>query len=311
MGSLLDHTSRILGHEAVLAGFAAAAEADRFPHASLFAGPEGVGKRAVATALGTWLLRDTAHCVDRVAQGIHPDFILLDQAWGVDNATATIKIEAVRALEDRIQVGAFEGSRLVIVIDPADAMTDSAANALLKTLEEPPPGVFFFLITAAPYQLPATVRSRCRVTHFGPLSEDAILTLVRRELPDAAPDPELASLCDGSVGRALAFFASETVGRFPALAEQWLELAFSGSLPGLFDAAEQVSPLDREAVDAFLLVFSMKIRNRFHGPGAADPPRPADPVAWQQAVASARADVAANVNRRIVLENLLWRLRRT
>ncbi len=311
VSSVLDFTRHILGHDAVLAGLAAAAEADRFPHASLFAGPDGVGKRTVATALATWLLRETAHCVDRVTQGIHPDFILVDPAWGVDNATSTIKIEAVRALEDRIQVGAFEGSHLAIVMDPADAMTDSAANALLKTLEEPPPGVYFFLITDAPYQLPATIRSRCRITHFAPLPEPALLALVRRSLPDVAPDPELASLCDGSVGRALSFYASETVATFPRLADEWLQLAFSGALPALFEAAEPVAALDREAVDTFLLVFSMKIRNRLLRPGVADPPRPADPVAWQQAVASARADVAANVNRRIVLENLLWRLRRT
>jgi hypothetical protein len=222
---------------------------------------------------------------------------------GVDNIREVI-IDTVALAPNRDRYKVF-------IIDEAHMLSTAAFNALLKTLEEPPQGVFFFLITAAPYQLPATIRSRCRVTHFAPLPEDALLALVRRCLPDAAPDPELASLCDGSVGRALSFFASETVGRFPKLAAEWLELAFSGSLPDLFDATEQVAPLDREAVDAFLLVFSMKIRNRFHGPGVADPPRPADPVAWQQAVASARADVTANVNRRIVLENLLWRLRRT
>jgi len=311
MNSIPTYTSHILGHDAVIDGFVQAAAQDRFPHACLFAGPDGVGKRTLAVALASYLLQDTAHSFDRVRDGIHPDYLYVNTAWGVDNATATIKIEAIRQLEERIVVGSFESARLVVVIDPADAMTDSAANALLKTLEEPPAGVYFFLVTAAPYQLPATIRSRCQIFHFAPLPEAYLFELVRRNLPDVEPDPELASLCDGSVGRALSFFASESVSRFPELASSCLELAFSGSLPELFNAAETLSQLERDQVDIFLLVFSMKIRDRFLGRGAKEPPRPADPVAWQQAVELARADVTANVNRRIVLENLLWKLRRT
>jgi DNA polymerase-3 subunit delta' len=311
MNSIPTYTRHILGHENVIDGFVQAAVQDRFPHACLFAGPDGVGKRTLAVALASFLLQDTAHSFDRVRDGIHPDFLFVDTAWGVDNATATIKIEAIRQLEERIVVGAFESARLVIVIDPADAMTDSAANALLKTLEEPPAGVYFFLVTSAPYKLPATIRSRCQIFHFAPLSEAELFELVRQKLPDLEPDQDLAALCDGSVGRALSFYASESVSRFPALASDLLELAFSGQLPDLFNAAETISALERDQVDTFLLVFSMKIRDRFLGRGAAEPPRPADPVAWQQAVESARADVLANVNRRIVLENLLWKLRRT
>jgi len=311
MNSITTYTRHILGHDAVIDGFVSAAGHDRFPHACLFAGPDGVGKRTLAVALASYLLQDTAHSFDRVQQGIHPDYLFVDTAWGVDNATATIKIEAVRQLEERIQVGSFESTRLAVVIDPADAMTDSAANALLKTLEEPPAGVYFFLITGAPYKLPATIRSRCQIFHFGPLQQEQLYELVRRKLPDVTPDPDLAALCDGSVGRALSFFASESVAQFPQLASSCLDLAFSGTLPELFGAAESLAQLERDQVAIFLLVFSMKIRDRFLGRGAVEPPRPADPVAWQQAVELARADVIANVNRRIVLENLLWKLRRT
>ncbi|MBU1241685.1 DNA polymerase III subunit [Myxococcota bacterium] len=311
MNSISTYTRHILGHETVIDGFAQAAAQDRFPHACLFAGPDGVGKRTLAVALASYLLQDTAHSFDRVRDGIHPDYLFVDTAWGVDNATATIKIEAIRQLEERIVVGSFESARLAVVIDPADAMTDSAANALLKTLEEPPAGVYFFLITSSPYKLPATIRSRCQIFHFAPLPEEQLFELVRLKMPDLEPDPDLASLCDGSVGRALSFYASESVSRYPALASEILGLAFSGTLPDLFGAAETLAQLERDQVDAFLLVFSMKIRDRFLGRGAAEPPRPADPVAWQQAVELARADVVANVNRRVVLENLLWKLRRT
>ncbi len=309
MTGLSAYTRHIIGHDDRIEGLKKAIGQDRFAHANLFCGPEGVGKRTLAKALAAYFLRDTASHVDRVNQGIHPDYLYVDTAWGVDNATATIKVEAVRQLEERLVVGPFESARIVVVIDPADAMTESAANALLKTLEEPPSGTIFFLISSAPYRLPATIRSRCRVFDFGALDDAAVITLIRRHLPDMDPEPGLVALCDGSVGRALKLFASENLAGFPELAENVLQLAFAGTLPELFDAAEELAALEREQLELFLMVFSRRIRDRFLA-DPEPPPRPAPMPAWLKAVESARMDVVMNVNKRIVMENLLWKLRR-
>lgn len=311
MNDFFSFVRHIQGHDAILESFGRTLAAGRLAHASLFAGPEGVGKRTTALALAAYLLRDTPHAVSRVTQNIHPDCLLVDTAWGTDAPSASIRIEAIRQLEERLMVGPFEGTRLVVILDPADAMTDAAANALLKTLEEPPPEVYFFLITAAPYQLPATIRSRCRMARFAPLSEENLRQILQRLYPDRRLDDHIGSYCDGSIGRAVELLESELHSGFPELARRCRDLCADGTLPELFDMAEAVSSWERESAGIFLLVFLMEIRDAFVGRTAWNPARNPDLAAWMEAVETARRDIDANVNRRIVLENLFWKLRRT
>ncbi len=301
----------IVGHDSVLEGLERSLESGRFPHACLFAGPQGVGKRTTALALAAHLLQDTPNATSRVEQNIHPDCLFIDTAWGTDAPSSSIRIEAVRQLEERLVVGAFEGTRLVVILDPADAMTDAAANALLKTLEEPPENVYFILVTAAPYQLPATIRSRCRMVRFSPLSDGDLQTLLHRLHPGRRLDDHIGSYCDGSIGNAVALLESELHAGFPELARRCRDLCAGGSLPELFDMAETVSNWEREDLRIFLLVFLMEIRDAFVGRTAWTPPRAPDLAAWMDAIETARRDVDANVNRRILMENLFWKLRRT
>lgn len=195
----------IHGHRVVLARLERAVAQGRLPHALLFSGPRGVGKGTVAVALGQALgCTETpgrgcgvCHTCDRIRRGVHPDVLV------VEAETRQIKIEQVRLLEDRLTQGPNESRALVIVIDEAERLNIAAANALLKSLEEPRLGVHFVLVTAAPHRLPITVRSRCQQFRFSPLGE-ADLQAVLGEL-DLAPEAvaEAVRLSDGSVSEAL------------------------------------------------------------------------------------------------------------
>ncbi|MCO5107587.1 MAG: DNA polymerase III subunit delta' [Burkholderiaceae bacterium] len=170
------------------------AQRDRLHHALLIHGPAGIGKSAFAAELARSLLcesplPDGAACgscsaCGWFAQGNHPDFRLLapaaaDEARegeagpgdeaprkatgkGSARPPRDIRIDQVRALERFTGIGGHRGAAKVVLIEPADAMNTAAANALLKTLEEPSGQTRFVLVTDRPDVLPATVRSRCR-----------------------------------------------------------------------------------------------------------------------------------------------------
>jgi DNA polymerase-3 subunit delta' len=210
--------SAVIGHAPVIALLRQAVGRHRVPQSLIFAGPEGVGKRAVALALA-----QAVNCPERaargpkkaagddgcgvcstcqrIARGIHSDVVVVDKG-----DEASIKIAAVR--ERVLQVVGyrpFEAARRVFIIDPADEMGVEAQDALLKTLEEPPPSAILILITAYPDTLLPTIQSRCRRLRFGPLSEaDVARVLVERAGVDNTKARALAAVSAGSVGRALA-----------------------------------------------------------------------------------------------------------
>lgn len=155
-------------------------------HALLLRGPRGIGKQLMAQALAKGLLCESP-AVDGLAcghcaactwfdGGNHPDFRLLSPDTGAEpageseegvkareaKATPWITIEQVRGLHDFINVSSHRGGRKVILLDPAEALNQAAANALLKSLEEPPPGTHFILLSHRPQRLMRTIVSRCR-----------------------------------------------------------------------------------------------------------------------------------------------------
>ena len=137
---------------------------------------------------------------------MHPDTLVLEPG---DNGS--IKIEQVREAIERTGYRPFEGRRRVVVIDEADALVPQAQNALLKTLEEPPPSSVFVLVTARPDVLLPTVRSRCPQLRFRQLSPDEIARgLVARGLGQAEAQA-VAAGADGSLGRALEASAEDLV----------------------------------------------------------------------------------------------------
>jgi DNA polymerase-3 subunit delta' len=151
-------------------------ERERWPHALLIAGPQGVGKRLLALHLARALLCETPlpdgrACGTCVGCGLverrsHPDFRLIEPFTYDDDGAATavdaIPVLAIRDLIDFAQLSSHRGGAKVAVIVPADALNAAAANALLKTLEEPPPRTHLMLVSHRPGRLPATIVSRCR-----------------------------------------------------------------------------------------------------------------------------------------------------
>jgi DNA polymerase-3 subunit delta' len=200
----------IVGHAPLVALLRQAVRRGRVPQSLIFAGPEGVGKHAVAVALAQAVncprRQDGDACgvcgtCVRIARGQHADVAFIDR--GQD---ASIKIKQLRdRVIDVVGYRPFEAQRRVFVIDPADEMTIEAQDALLKTLEEPPPSTMIVLVTAYPDTLLPTIQSRCRRLRFGLLAErDVVAVLVDRcgVAPDAAR--RLAAMSGGQVGRALA-----------------------------------------------------------------------------------------------------------
>ena len=142
---------------------------ERLPHAFLFAGQEGIGKRTFALEFIKHMMCEKGTgcgscrpCL-KLGHGSHPDLMV------VESASESIKIDQSRAISREVSEQPYEGRVRAIIIDGADRMTREAANALLKTLEEPPPHNVFFLISSSERDIPLTIRSRSARVAFSPL----------------------------------------------------------------------------------------------------------------------------------------------
>jgi DNA polymerase-3 subunit delta' len=198
----------IAGHRHLLDLIASAAFRGSLPPSLIFAGPEGVGKRMAALALaqalnclapvGNDACGECASC-KRIARGVHADVLLIEPG-----ETGSIKVDQVREAIDRAAYRPFEGRRRVVIIDSADEILVEAQNALLKTLEEPPPASVFVLVTSRPDVLLPTVRSRCQRLRFGRLAPGEVAQVLMQAHEYSDTDAHAAAaLSDGSVGRAL------------------------------------------------------------------------------------------------------------
>jgi DNA polymerase-3 subunit delta' len=210
----------ITGHRPLLELLARATARDTLPPSLLFAGPEGVGKRLTALALAEALncerpiastdgrdaCGECAAC-KRIARGVHADVLVVEPG-----DSGSIKIEQVRDVIDRAGYRPFEGRRRVVIIDQADALGPNAQDAILKTLEEPPPASVFVLITDRPDMLLPTVRSRCQRLRFGPLSPaEVAAVLVRDHEMSPTEAHAAAAAAGGSIGRALDGSAEDAI----------------------------------------------------------------------------------------------------
>lgn len=202
----------VIGHRPVVGLLARSIGRDSLPPSLIFAGPAGVGKRLTAMAAAQALncltpaesddgSRDacgSCSACTRIARGVHPDVLIVGPG-----DSGAIKIDQVREIVDRTAYRPFEGKRRVVIVDEADALLIAAQNALLKTLEEPPPSSVFMLVTARPDMLLATVRSRCPRLRFRPLSPGQIAQALMARGYKEADARAVAATADGSVGQAL------------------------------------------------------------------------------------------------------------
>lgn len=200
-------------HAADWARLQARRERDALPHALLLCGPAGLGKRVFAQRFVRGLLCGHARDGEACGQcrscllldaGTHPDVVTLSFGLRKDGTPRTeIVVEQVRDLSARLAMSSQFGGWQVALIDPADAMNAAAANALLKTLEEPAARTMLILLADAPWRLPQTIRSRCQRIEFNvPAPEEAQAWLQGQGVAQAQKALEAAL---GNPGLALAW----------------------------------------------------------------------------------------------------------
>jgi DNA polymerase-3 subunit delta' len=198
----------IVGHRHLLDLLGVAAVRGSLPPSLIFAGPDGVGKRAAALALAQAVNCPTPREADacgvcasctRIGRLVHADVLMVEPG-----ETGSIKVDQIRDVVERTGYRPFEGRKRVVIIDDADAMLGEAQNALLKTLEEPPAGSMFILVTARPDMLLPTVRSRCQQLRFGQLHADEVAAVLTNVHEYSSADAHAAAAAaEGSVGAAL------------------------------------------------------------------------------------------------------------
>jgi DNA polymerase-3 subunit delta' len=241
------------------------AQRERLPHALLVQGAAGIGKTRFAQALAAAVLCETprnnlacGECASChwLEQGNHPDYREVipesaeddegteDEAPGKgEKKSVVIKIEQVRALADFMALSTHRAGWRVLVLHPAEALHPNAANALLKTLEEPPPRTLIVLVSDRPARLLATIRSRCRVLALPTPAPAEALAWLRAE---DIPEPQSALAAAGGAPLLAQRLAQPDEAQFRR------KLVAELAKPGGADALQFAGNVDREGVERLL-----------------------------------------------------------
>ena len=316
--------SHILGQEPAVQTLTRALDSGHVHHAYRFEGPAGVGKERAAFALAQALVCEVggpracekcSACLRalRISEEephvpAHPDVIVLQRGLyrgriSANEATG-ISIEQVRRMVlERVGYGPHEGRARVFVIRDADELTVSAANALLKTLEEPGQGTHFVLLTSRPNRLLDTIRSRTLPVRFSPLSD----ALVAQILEAKGLDPKVAALAQGSVALALDLASEDAIKeRDEFVAAAHAALAARDLAPGIkFAEARR----ERDHLRGLLAYFAQSLALAGREQVATRIEQAERSAEQHRVVLSAMQDVDRNVSPALALESMIYRLR--
>ena len=221
-------TPHLFGQELAEAGFLDTFNSGRLHHGWLITGPRGVGKATLAWRIARFLLATPAQEDDglfgappppetldipddhpvarRMASGAEAGLFVLRRPYDekAKRLKREITVEEARKLKGFFSLSSADGGRRVVIVDAADELNVSAANAILKLLEEPPANTTLLLVAHQPSGLLPTIRSRCRELRLSPLSPtDIARALSQAEIDTDADDTALAALSGGSVGEAV------------------------------------------------------------------------------------------------------------
>jgi DNA polymerase-3 subunit delta' len=265
--------AEILGHNRIIEVLRRSLNNGKLAHSYLFEGVPGSGRRKTALtliqALFCTALPDDACGVcpscRRIDGGNHPDIHLIAPLPDKRD----ISIEQLREMQHVLSLRPYEAPRKACIIDPAERMSVSAANSLLKTLEEPPGNALIILLTENAGMLLPTVRSRCQLIRFAPLSPEHILTLLERNgmAPEAAA--LVAPMSGGSLQRALELDNESLTARRETVLSRVEQLNIH-RIASVFDAAEELSG-NRDATLELLDMLISFFRDAVHlGAGSGE-----------------------------------------
>ena len=243
--------SDIIGHSGPIGWLQKAIQSNHLAHAYLFVGENAIGKKLTAIRMAQ------AICCDRYRESVtpdpcgvckscyqiegrtHPDFLYIQP--DSEGTNPQIKIEQVREIEHHVVYRPLLGVRKICLIDEVDRLTMGAANALLKTLEEPPDHCLFLLMTGRPSSLLPTITSRCLVVRFSPPSPAKVKNyLIEVRNFSEAEARWISCISEGRIGEALQIDMTDAIAR----KDHYLSLLSEGALdsvPPLLDNAEAVS----------------------------------------------------------------------
>lgn len=278
-----------IGHDEAWAQWRRALSGERMHHGWILSGRRGVGKSAFARAAARELVAEDGV---RQPDGEHPDVLYLShppkndaearkQSDGKPYELArNIKIDQIRRLQQRLTTRPTLGSRRAVIIDPADDMETPTANALLKSLEEPPQGTYFLLVAHRIGRLLPTIRSRCRVLSFPRIDASSMDAILAREAPQADPDMRAAAIAaaSGSPGAAIDFVELD-LGKIHVLMREIVEAGDPDfRLRGQLAASMGVRPSRQKQLAAIELARSV-VADRMQGMTAENIPVIADTYA--------------------------------
>lgn len=233
----MDYFTEIIGQKQALLPLKKALQTDRINHAYLFVGMAGVGKFTTALAFAkAVILESDPQGAVYIQEQVHPDFMLVEK---VDTKTM-IGIEQInREMETWLALKPYRASRRVVIIKDAHLLSIPAANALLKTLEEPP-GHAVIILVSDETALLATIISRCQVVRFFPVDEPSIseFLLTRGVAPDRTA--KLARLAQGSIATALQLAEEAGLEQFWDTAQTLIQNLSTGQEFEVFKCAEQM-----------------------------------------------------------------------
>lgn len=324
-------TPRLFGQSTAEADFLAALWSGRMPHAWLLCGPEGVGKASFAYLASRAILSGSADTLTHDAKIPTHQRIAAATEMSVRTLTRTtnektgklrgqIVVDDVRALKRSLTLATTDDGWRIVIVDPAEEMNISAANALLKVLEEPPARVVFFLISHAPGQLLPTIRSRCRRLDFAPLDDEALALAV--EAASGAPrTTALVQTARGSAGAALRLSANDGATLQDGIARVLAPLPARIDRSALHVLADTAAANGKD--EAFRtttrLLADMTARLATSAAGADAPPTGLEalahsPAGWADVAAAVTSDaertLALNLDRRQALLDMFAQVER-
>ncbi|HEX6188131.1 MAG TPA: DNA polymerase III subunit delta' [Pyrinomonadaceae bacterium] len=339
--------SNLIGNQEVKNSLLRLLENGRLPGSLLFTGEEGIGKKLFALELAKILncrnrqgveACDECSSCRRISRSTFPPFGDDDDdkerlVWSEhpDVAMARpykqiIRIKPLRELEREANFRPFEGAGRLFIIEDADYMNLQAANALLKTLEEPEPTTHLVLTTTNPSALPATIRSRCQIIQFAPIAADEIESFLRESKGVSQKDaPLMARTSRGSLGRACAADIDTYRERREAMMTVLAALTVDGDRPALLRSAEQLAAIkDRDEYEQLLDVLEVLIRDVWvlslgrpqesmvnldladQLQRIAGDLRSSQAASWLQQIEELRGALEVNINRKIASDALLF-----